>query len=71
MSREKLFVRIFVIAKLIIITILLIIISLENKENLTIFENFLRKTIRVNFTVLSDTFNEAFLQDNHNILLRL
>lgn len=71
MSREKLFVRIFVIAKLIIITILLIIISLENKENLTIFENFLRKTIQVNFTVLSDTFNEAFLQDNHNILLRL
>ena len=71
MSREQLFVRIFVIAKLIIITILLIIISLENKENLTIFENFLRKTIQVIFTVLSDTFNEAFLQDNHNILLRL
>ena len=71
MSRETLFVRIFVIAKLLIITILLIIISLENKENLTIFENFLRKTIQVNFTILSDTFNEAFLQDNHNILLRL
>ena len=71
MAQDQLFRRVFSISKLLIITILLIIISLENKENLIIFEKFLKKTIQVNFTVLSDKINEVILHDNHTTLLRL
>ena len=59
MSQDHLFRRVFSISKLVIITVLLIIISLENKENLIIFEKFLKKTIQVNFTVLSDKISEV------------
>ena len=71
MSQDHLFRRVFSILKLVIITVLLIIISLENKEYLIIFEKFLKKTIQVNFTVLSDKISEVILHDNHTTLLRL
>lgn len=70
MQQNDILWRIFHIFQLPIITILLVIISIENKINLVNFDSFLKNIVGVNISESNGEFIKNIINKNRTILLR-